>query len=66
MQSGVQLSTQEMQTAQQLAQVEENYDQALQANQTAIQEAQIGQEYQILNPSQTLANTFTGGTQRFR
>lgn len=60
MQSGVQLSTAEMQTAQQLAATEEQYNQALQANQTAIQVAQIGQEYQTLNPAQTLVNTFTG------
>lgn len=62
MQSGVQLSSQEMQTAQALAATEESYNQQIQANQTAVQTAQIGQEYKTLNPAQTLANTFTGKT----
>ena len=53
MQAGVQLSAAELQRAQQLAQLEENYQQA-------IGTANIAQKYQILNPAQKLVNTFTG------
>jgi hypothetical protein len=60
MQSGVQLSQTEMTTAQQLAATEEAYNAQVSVNQTAVQTAQIGQQYKILNPAQTLANTFTG------
>lgn len=53
MQAGVQLSQAELQRAQQLAQLEESYQQA-------IDTANIAQKYQVLNPAQKLVNTFTG------
>lgn len=64
MQSGVQLSQAEYQQAQALAQAEESYQQAQVTANAQIQAAQIGQQYQTLNPTQTLVNTFTGQSQR--
>lgn len=60
MQSGEQLSEAELTRANTLATSEEAYQQALAKNQTDIQTAQIGQEYQPLTAGQTLLNTFTG------
>lgn len=64
MQSGVALSVQELQTAQQLAATEEAYNQQVATNTANIQQAQIGQQYKILTPAQTLINTFTGKGQK--
>jgi len=62
MQSGVQLSEQEMQRAQQLAATAEAYQQAqLQAN-TQLANTQLQQRYQTLNPAQRLVNTVTGAS----
>lgn len=68
MQSGVTLSTQEMQTAQQLAATEEAYNQQLTVNQTAIATNAAtnattlantiqGQKYQQIAPNTNLVNT---------
>lgn len=57
MQAGVTLSTTEMARANQLASLEEAYQQA-------IDTANIQNQYKILTPAQTLANTMTGATYR--
>jgi hypothetical protein len=54
MNAGISLSDQEMQRANQLAQAQSAYNTAQQSNQ-----------YKVLNPAQTLANTLTGTTQKF-
>lgn len=62
MDQGIALSTIEMSRAHDLADAEEKYQQQLSQNSTEIAKANIGNQYQILPASQTLANTFTGKT----
>lgn len=64
MQAGVQLSQAEMDAAIRLAQMEEDYNKQLEVNRTNVQTAQIGNQYKILSPAQTLVNTFTGKSAR--
>lgn len=58
MQSGVQLSEQEMQTAQALAATEESYNAQIASNQAGIQEANIGNQFKSIPAGQNLVNTF--------
>jgi|GEM_PF-4080201 len=62
MQSGVQLSSQEMQTAQQLAATEEAYNQAVVSANAQVNVANIGQEYKQVAPNDTVFNTTNGNT----
>lgn len=64
MEQGVALSGQQMQRANQLAQLEEAYQAQLSQNSTNIATANIGNQYKVLSPAQTLANTFTGKSVR--
>lgn len=60
MNAGVQLSAAEMQTVQQLASIEESYNQAVVSANAQIQTANIGNTFATLAPNQTLYNTTNG------
>lgn len=62
MDQGVALSTSEMSAYASLTTAKTNYENTLANANAAIQEKQIGNQYQIVPAGQTLVNTFTGGT----
>lgn len=68
--AGITLSTAEIQRANELMKASQAYESAKYtadtAKSSAMGVAQIGNQYQTLNPAQSLINTFTGGTYKAR